>query len=95
MERPLLWQPPLQHRAENPVDGRSCYPDFVSIAKGYNIPGRPVFRREDVEDAIREKLETNGLFLLDCHKGLRRTRASDDPAGQDLQRYYDGLMTEN
>jgi acetolactate synthase-1/2/3 large subunit len=29
------------------------YPDFVTIAKGYMIPGREVYRKEEVEDAIR------------------------------------------
>ena len=41
----------------------------MSIAKGYNISGRTVSRREDVEDGIREMLETDGPFLLDCHTG--------------------------
>ncbi len=45
------------------------YPDFVSIAKGYQIPGREVYKKADAEDAIREMLETKGPFLLDCHIG--------------------------
>ncbi|HBC85420.1 MAG TPA: biosynthetic-type acetolactate synthase large subunit [Lentisphaeria bacterium] len=43
------------------------YPDFVGIAKGYMIPGREVYRRDEVEDAIREMLETKGSFVLDVH----------------------------
>ncbi len=43
------------------------YPDFVTIAKGYMIPGREVYRKEDLEDAIREMLETKGSFVLDVH----------------------------
>ncbi len=49
------------------LEGQKPYPDFVTIAKGYNIPGREVFREEELEDAVREMLETPGPFLLDCH----------------------------
>jgi len=43
------------------------YPDFVQIARGYQIPGRHVWKPEEVEDAIREMLETDGPFVLDVH----------------------------
>ncbi len=49
------------HRVARP------YPDFVSIAKGYQIPGREVYERSEVEGAIKEMLETKGAFILDCH----------------------------
>ena len=49
------------------LEYRKPYPDFVTIAKGYRIPGREVFREEELEDAVREMLETPGPFLLDCH----------------------------
>ncbi|MBR7144551.1 MAG: biosynthetic-type acetolactate synthase large subunit [Lentisphaeria bacterium] len=48
---------------------KAYYPDFVTIAKGYGIPGRTVTRREEVADAIKEMLETPGAFLLDVHTG--------------------------
>ena len=54
-------------------DGTRCtgapYPDFVTIAKGYGIPGRDVFTREELADAIEEMLRTPGPFLLDVHTG--------------------------
>lgn len=43
------------------------YPDFVTIAKGYGIPARDVWKKEELEDAYREMLETDGPFLLDIH----------------------------
>lgn len=43
------------------------YPDFVTIAKGYGIPGREVRRVEDLEEAVREMFETEGPYLLDVH----------------------------
>ena len=38
------------------------YPDFVTIAKGYLIPGREVYKKSELADAIREMLETPGRF---------------------------------
>ncbi len=43
------------------------YPDFVGIAKGYLIPGREVYCKDELEDAIKEMLASKGPFLLDVH----------------------------
>jgi len=43
------------------------YPDFVTIAKGYQIPGREVYEKSELRDAIREMLDNDGAFLLDVH----------------------------
>ena len=43
------------------------YPDFVTIAKGYLIPGREVYTKSELTDAIKEMLDTPGPFLLDVH----------------------------
>jgi len=45
------------------------YPDFVAIAKGYLVPGRHVWRLDELEDAVREMLDADGAFLLDVHTG--------------------------
>ena len=39
-------------------------PDYEKIAEGYGIPCRTVVERADLEDAIREMLETDGPYLL-------------------------------
>ncbi|MDR0931638.1 MAG: biosynthetic-type acetolactate synthase large subunit [Victivallales bacterium] len=53
--------------------GTSCtgqaYPDFVTIASGYGIPGRRVERREELATAIEEMLACDGPFLLDVYTG--------------------------
>ena len=49
------------------ITNQRPYPDFVTIAKGYEIPGREVWKEEELEDAVREMLEAKGPFLLDCH----------------------------
>jgi len=41
-------------------------PDYELIAKGYGIPCRTVVERKDLDDAIREMLDTDGPYLLQC-----------------------------
>lgn len=40
-------------------------PDFVKIADAYNIRGRKVTQREELDDAIDEMLEHKGVYLLE------------------------------
>ncbi|KAH7683221.1 Acetolactate synthase large subunit biosynthetic protein [Dioscorea alata] len=49
----------------NPANETEIYPDFVQIAKGFNIPSARITKKEDVREAIRMMLETPGPFLLD------------------------------
>ena len=39
-------------------------PDYNKIAEAYNIPSRTVSDRAELDDAIKEMLETEGVFLL-------------------------------
>ena len=41
-------------------------PDYEQIATAYGIPSRTVTERADLNGAIREMLETDGPFLLQC-----------------------------
>lgn len=45
------------------------YPDFVSIAKGYAIPGLEVYKKEEIIPALKTMLESPGAFVLDVHTG--------------------------
>lgn len=58
------------------------YPDFVTIAKGYKIPGREVYREEDVDKALKEMLETPGPYVLDIHTGYEEHVLPMIPAGK-------------
>lgn len=40
-------------------------PDFGKVADAYDIPYRLVSKREELEDAIKEMLNTDGPFLLE------------------------------
>ena len=41
-------------------------PDYEQIASAYGIPSRTVIERTDLEEAVKEMLETDGPFLLQC-----------------------------
>ena len=41
-------------------------PDYMQIASAYNIPARRVTKREELQDAIREMLATDGPFILEA-----------------------------
>ncbi|MFH1920476.1 MAG: biosynthetic-type acetolactate synthase large subunit [Planctomycetota bacterium] len=41
------------------------YPDFVAIAAGFGWPARHVQKKSELADALKEMIETPGLFLLD------------------------------
>ena len=66
------------------------YPDFVTIAKGYQIPGREVYTREDVVPALEEMLNHKGAFLLDVHTGYEEHVLPMIPPGKG----YKDLITE-
>ena len=41
-------------------------PDYELVAKAYGIPCRTVIERKDLDGAIREMLDTDGPFILQC-----------------------------
>ena len=41
-------------------------PDYMQIAKAYGIPSRRVMERAELDEAIREMLDTDGPFLLEA-----------------------------
>ena len=41
-------------------------PDYEKIASGYGIPCRTVVEREELDAAIREMLDTEGPYILQC-----------------------------
>ncbi|KAG8058935.1 hypothetical protein GUJ93_ZPchr0002g24123 [Zizania palustris] len=49
----------------NPESESEIYPDFVTIAKGFNIPAVRVTKKSEVHAAIKKMLETPGPYLLD------------------------------
>ena len=40
-------------------------PDFITIAKGYDIAGKKVTEREDLNKALKEMYEAKHSFLLE------------------------------
>ncbi len=42
-------------------------PDFIKIASAYNIPGEKVTERNELKDAVKRMLYTEGPYLLEIH----------------------------
>jgi acetolactate synthase-1/2/3 large subunit len=63
------------------VRSQRPYPNFVQIAKGYEVPGREVWTRDEVPAAIEEMLAADGPFLLDVHVEYQEHVLPMIPAG--------------
>ncbi|RNI28321.1 biosynthetic-type acetolactate synthase large subunit [Rufibacter immobilis] len=57
------WQELFHERRYSFVDITS--PDYVTVAKGYGIPGRSINQREDLVEALQQMLSNPGSFLLE------------------------------
>jgi acetolactate synthase-1/2/3 large subunit len=45
--------------------GEEPYPNFVKVAEGFRVGGRQVRRKQDVDAALAEMIDSDGPFLLD------------------------------
>jgi len=61
------WQQLFHQNRYSFVDITS--PDFVQVAKGFNIPGKCVSKREDLKNALKEMIEYDGSYLLEVKVG--------------------------
>lgn len=61
------WQQLFHDKRYSFVDIAS--PDFVQVAKGYNIAGASISKREDLTAAVKQMLEHNGSYLLEVMVG--------------------------
>jgi len=61
------WQELFHGKRYSFVDIAS--PDFVQVAKGYNIPGHSVSKREELQAALRQMIEHEGPYLLEVMTG--------------------------
>lgn len=76
------WQELFHEERYSSVDIQS--PDFVQVAKGYNIPGNRVSEREDLIWALREMLDHNGAFLLEIMTGKEHNVFPMVPQGKSV-----------
>ncbi|MEC3878358.1 biosynthetic-type acetolactate synthase large subunit [Parapedobacter sp. 10938] len=44
-------------------------PDFVTVAKGYSIPGRSISARSELAQAVKEMIDHDGSYLLEVMVG--------------------------
>ena len=59
-------------------------PDFIKIASAYKIPGKTVTKREELDNAIREMLETPSAYLLDVRVAQKGMVYPMVPAGTSI-----------
>nr|WP_315029078.1 biosynthetic-type acetolactate synthase large subunit [uncultured Chryseobacterium sp.] len=76
------WQELFHEERYSSVDIQS--PDFVQVAKGYNIPGRRVSQREDIESGLQEMLHHKGSFLLEVMTGKEHNVFPMIPQGKSV-----------
>ena len=67
------------------------YPDFVHIAKGFNVNGKSIYAKGDFDAALEEMLDSDGPYVLDVHGALSGTCAADDSERHDRSRHHQGL----
>jgi acetolactate synthase-1/2/3 large subunit len=48
-----------------PENIEGLYPDFQTVAKGFGVPSRRVWKREDLRNAMDEMLKSEGPYLLE------------------------------
>jgi acetolactate synthase-1/2/3 large subunit len=65
-------------------------PDFVKIAAAYNIPGRSVSKRGELDEAIREMLGTKGAYLLEARVEAKGMVYPMVPAGANITNILTG-----
>ena len=61
------WQQLFHDKRYSFVDIAS--PDYVTVAKGYNIPGKKISDRADLRNALSEMLNNKGAYLLEVMVG--------------------------
>jgi len=76
------WQELFHEERYSSVDIQS--PDFVQVAKGYNISGNKVSEREDLQSALREMLDHKGSFLLEVMTGKEHNVFPMIPQGKSV-----------
>ncbi|THV61864.1 MULTISPECIES: biosynthetic-type acetolactate synthase large subunit [Chryseobacterium] len=76
------WQELFHEERYSSVDIQS--PDFVQVAKGYNISGKRVSERKELKRALREMLDHKGSFLLEVMTGKEHNVFPMIPQGKSV-----------
>lgn len=76
------WQELFHEERYSSVDIQS--PDFVQVAKGYNIPGKKIVEREELQAGLMEMLHTKGAFLLEVMTGKEHNVFPMIPQGKSV-----------
>ena len=61
------------------------YPDFVTIAKGFNWDGEHIMNKKELAPAIKKMLDADGPFLLDVAVPYQEHVLPMIPAGKTVK----------
>ena len=59
-------------------------PDFVTVAKGYGIPGRSISDRSDLKQAVKEMIDYDGSYFLEVMVGKENNVFQMVPQGSSV-----------
>lgn len=76
------WQELFHEERYSSVDIQS--PDFVQVAKGYNIPGKKIAQRGELKAGLSEMLHHKGAFLLEVMTGKEHNVFPMIPQGKSV-----------
>ncbi len=60
----------------DPENRQQIYPDYVTMAKSFNVPAERVMFHKDLRAAMQRMLDSEGTLPARCHHALHRTRAA-------------------
>ncbi len=86
----------LRTGALNPdkIDYKKCpeyTPDFVKLAEAYGATGMRIYKNEDVKEAIKKALKTDGPVVVDFIIGKEENVFPIVPAGASLRQMMGGM----
>src|SRR5207249_11317359 len=69
----------------DPQNPHKVYPDFVAIAKGFNVPAERVFKKSELRGALKRMLDSTEPYLLDVIVPYTEHVLPMIPAGQPVK----------
>ncbi|MFO0929307.1 MAG: biosynthetic-type acetolactate synthase large subunit [Gemmataceae bacterium] len=65
--------------------GEAPYPDFVALAKGFRCGSRRISRKDEIDDALVEMIDSKGPFVLDVQVPYQEHVLPMIPAGHTVR----------
>jgi acetolactate synthase-1/2/3 large subunit len=79
------------HKFDNDEKCPEYTPDFVKLAEAYGAKGIRIYKNEEVKEAIKKALKTDGPVVVDCIIGKEENVFPMVPAGASLKQMMGGM----